>query len=156
MSIESDFSNSFVLNEVGYLKKKTKTGINNAFQNLGGKLVSTSYRLIEETKRAPWSYRVKIRGSYVTHHPSMPNHPAAEMTGKLKRSIGFINSGSRLEFGAGNNLDRNNTDSVHYARYVELGTSKMIKRPYLKPSITSNESEAYKDLKFQIKRELNK
>ena len=155
MSIEEGFTNRPNIDSLYALGDKTKVGINNAFQNIGKRLVSKSHKLIESTERAPWSYMVKIRGRYVRHHPSLPNHPAAEMTGKLKRSIGFINQGQQLIFGAGNKLDGSNPDSVNYAKYVELGTTRMVKRPYLKPSISKNESDSYRDLSFEIEKAIN-
>lgn len=155
MSIEKLNQGRFY-QSVKSLKRETKQGINDAFQALGERLVKTSRELIDDTKRAPWFYYVKIRGRYVRHYPSLPLQPAAEMTGKLKRSIRFVNRGRELVFGAGNTLNHSDSRSVNYAKYVENGTSKMVKRPYLKPSIKKNKSDAYRDFKYYLQRAVDK
>lgn len=61
---------------------------------------------------------------------SVPGRPPAEKSGKLKRSIAFEIDKPNLEMVVGTNLE--------YAKYLELGTSKMEARPFLRPSIRKN------------------
>lgn len=151
MSIEK-LNQELLYQSIKSLKRKTKKGIKDAFQVLGNRLVKTSKDLIDDTKRAPWFYYVKIRGRYVRHHPSLPLEPAAVMTGKLKKTIRTVNQGSELIFGAGNTLNPSNPRSVNYAKFVENGTERMTKRPYLKPSIKKNETDAYRDFEYYLKK----
>lgn len=155
MSIEQKGFEALSLN-LTTLTNKTKAGIRSTFQSTGLRLVKTSKNLIDTTKRAPWSYLVKINGRYVRHHPSLPRQPAAEMTGKLKESIRFTVRESELIFGAGNKFkNKRGKKSVHYARFVEEGTRKMKARPYLKPAIKKEQSDAYRDfikyLEYELK-----
>ena len=52
------------------------------------------------------------------------------LTGALKRSITHQPEVPKREVKVGSNLD--------YAKYVELGTSKMSARPYLRPALEAN------------------
>lgn len=57
-------------------------------------------------------------------------------TGNLRNSISHATNGSEyVDIGT----------NVHYAPYVELGTSRMSARPYLRPAVTSHMSE-YKSI----------
>ena len=77
--------------------------------------------------------RVYIVGGK-THIASKAGDTANNMSGALSKTIRFEISGKVLEFGAGNS-------KVQYAKYLEIGTSKMDKRPNYTKSILQNKSK---------------
>lgn len=65
------------------------------------------------------------------HIASKPGDTANNMSGALKDTIRFKIYGKVLEFGAGN-------EKINYAKFLEIGTSKMDKRPNYTKSIFQN------------------
>lgn len=59
--------------------------------------------------------------------PSQPGEPPKKLVGFLQRSIAHAMSPDRQQAYVGTNLD--------YGLYLELGTSKMEARPYLRPTL---------------------
>lgn len=68
------------------------------------------------------------------HIASKAGDTANNMSGKLRSTIRFKIDGKVLEFGAGNRR-------VNYAKFLEMGTSKMEKRPNYTKSITQNKAK---------------
>lgn len=92
--------------------------------------------LVEQAKdnMAKVSYgRVYIVGGK-KHIASKGGDTANNMTGALSDTIRFEIQGKKMEFGAGNT-------KVNYAKYLELGTKKMDKRPNYTKSIIQNEAK---------------
>lgn len=71
------------------------------------------------------SATVGRRGRLV-YKPSHPRQPPGVRTGLLRNSLTTARIDS-LTYGAGTN--------VGYARYLELGTSRMTRRPFLRPGL---------------------
>ena len=63
-------------------------------------------------------------------------------TGRLRQSITYQTEDSYVEVGI----------NVEYGKYVELGTYKMKKRPFIVPAITEHKSECEKLLKDILNR----
>jgi len=62
------------------------------------------------------------------------------LSGALNKSIRFEIHGRKMKFGAGN-------ESIRYAKFLELGTRKMSKRPNYTKSIMQNKHEIDLELK---------
>lgn len=77
--------------------------------------------------------RVYVVGGRV-HIASKAGDTANNMTGALKKTIRFEIQGKVLEFGAGNS-------QVDYAKYLEMGTEKMAKRPNYTKTIVQNQDK---------------
>lgn len=77
--------------------------------------------------------RVYIIGGKA-HIASRAGDTANNLSGALSKTIRFEVQGKVLEFGAGN-------EKVNYAKHLELGTSKMDKRPNYTKSILQNEKK---------------
>jgi HK97 gp10 family phage protein len=92
--------------------------------------VDSAQRKMEEPK-AGKIYIINGR----RHQASAPGQAPAIITGDLKNSVRYELKGSDLLFGAGNN-------EVDYAKFLELGTKKMAKRPFIE--ITAREN--YKNI----------
>ena len=62
-------------------------------------------------------------------NPSLPGEPPKKVTGELQRSIAWVTESdtSSIALQVGTNLE--------YGRYLELGTSKMVARPYLRATL---------------------
>lgn len=64
-----------------------------------------------------------------------PESPSYKRTGRLRNSISHTDDGKAAYIGT----------NVEYAPYVELGTSRMGPRPYLKPAVLNHVDE-YKEI----------
>lgn len=86
--------------------------------------------------------RVYIVGGQ-RHIASKGGDTANNMSGALSKTIRFDIKGKVLEFGAGNS-------SIKYAKFLELGTSKMDKRPNYTKSILQNKSKIDKVVRVAL------
>jgi HK97 gp10 family phage protein len=77
------------------------------------------------------------------HIASKAGDTANNESGALSKTIRFEISGKVLEFGAGNS-------KIKYAKFLELGTSKMDKRPNYTKSILQNKSKIDKVVKSAL------
>lgn len=138
------------LNKVAYkslrqIEERTRSGIRKAWYELGKDLKQESKRLITEPPKTGRIYRIRRKGKTVIHQASAPGESPANLTGALKKSVNYnVSSTSELVFGA----------NTKYARRLELGDSKIKKRPYLKRAIDEKEGEAYTHLCSNIEKEL--
>lgn len=81
-----------------------------------------------------------MRGTGTPHTPSRPGEPPAVMTGKLRASIMH-----EVKKGIGGDIEARigikggtQPDTKNYGLFLEFGTSRMPKRPYLKPALAKN------------------
>ena len=116
------------------LAKLTKSGVEHAAYVSGKGLVrATSVEILKKPKGGR-TYVRKIRGGAKRRHvASAPGETHANMSGKLRKSLGFKVNPSQLEFGYG--VDKN--DAPEYGEFVEFGTSRMKPRPSLQNGIRS-------------------
>ena len=148
--IKDNDSNNISFKYISHIEKGTKKGIEQAFYKIGKDLKHTARRLILDEIKTGRLYKYNIGGKRIVHISSAPNQSPASVSGKLVNSIDTnINGGSSMEFGAGNS-------TLDYAKYLELGTIKMAKRPYLIRSINLNERNNYVSLQDKIEKELSK
>jgi hypothetical protein len=150
----------------------SKTGIRRGFYYLGKDFVSESKKLIRKKPKTGRTYKIRkvIGGRLVRHVASAPGEAPARITGALLNSLDFDVQGSdRMEFGSkrktqyiqraigsGFTVKGIRKTQVEYPRFLELGTSKMAKRPYLLPSIKNNERNAREHFTREIKKALSK
>jgi len=117
----------------GYVKLD-EAGLRQLFESprgpLGQYLTKVALRVDREAKKSmkAGSGRTYRRGK-VTHRASAPGQPPAVDTGRLRSSITYElgTSGRVLVARVGTN--------VNYARHLELGTSRMRPRPFLRPAL---------------------
>lgn len=148
------------LRSLDYISNKTKAGIRQAFYQAGKSLKSTSSNLILDKNKSGILYTVRLGNSKRKHQASAPGEAPANLTGNLRKSIGFDVRGSeQLEFGSRDGAPAAGVSGKqHVAKYsvfLELGTSRMAARPFLNPSIESNERNIFTSLVEQIKGSLN-
>lgn len=75
----------------------------------------------------------------VQHQASAPGEAPASVSGKLLESTRYETKGDELEFGAGD-------DKTDYAKFLELGTSKMEDRPFIFVTVEEN----FKNIKAEF------
>lgn len=149
--IKDNDKNTISFKNITAIESRTKEGIRRSFYKIGKDLNYTAKRIILDEAKNGRVYRYNINGKRIVHISSAPMQSPASLTGKLVNSIDHVVNGSySMEFGAGNNAD------VNYAGYLERGTLKMAKRPYLIRSINLNERNNYVTLNQKIKEELSK
>jgi HK97 gp10 family phage protein len=138
-------NNSFLI-KVKNLSKDFQRGIRQAFFLAGKDFKATANEEIKRKKtgRAYIVYRGKQR---VKINAGAPLDYPANRTGANRRSLDFkVNNGSELEFGAG----------MKYSPFLEKGTKKMVKRPFLQPSVKKNEQKLRGHLQKEIGKSLGK
>lgn len=142
MKIVGDPLNKLVYKKLKNIDKDYRKGITLAYKDLAVKLKETT----KKDFIAPKSGRVyvkRLKGRLVRHRASAPGEPPAKFTGTLEKSLETKNSGwSQLDYSAGNN-------DAYYASFLEFGTSRMAKRPYMIKSVNDNERNA--ELYFEIR-----
>lgn len=134
------------------MKKRQYIALNKAGVTLE-RYIKLSMTRTEKQNRG--SLRQKGRGKRPAkyHHPSMPGHPPAVDTDRLRASITFqCSDGTGSKIGpkahAGDEVSRPNESwgnpvcvvgtNVEYGRYLELGTQKIKPRPFLRPALENN------------------
>lgn len=150
-SISKTDQTKYALMKIKNLQFVTAQGVRRALYLAGKDMVKTSRAMMMEPKSGkPILVRMgrtgKLKNSRL-HIQSAPGEAPAIITGTLKKSVDFNVVGTnKIEFGA--------KDSVSYGGFLEDGTSKMEKRPYLKPSIEKNEKNLYNKLNDSVKKSL--
>lgn len=116
------------------LRKLTKSGVEAAAFTSGQGLVkATSKEIIRKPKGGRTYIRRDRAGRKRRHVASAPGETHANMTGRLRRSLGFKVNPSQLEFGYG----VQSNGAPEYAEFVEFGTSRMKARPSLQNGMRS-------------------
>lgn len=135
--------NKKFFDQINKIGRSTDEGIRKAFFTVGTLLRKEARRSIIQGPKTGRLYRIKGR----RHRASAPGEPPANFTGTLQKSVGFKTHGKReLEFGA----------RAPYAAFLELGTSKMQKRPYLIRSINNLSKNITVTLEDKIEKEIKK
>lgn len=139
------------------LPKAQSRWIRKAFYFIGKDLVKDANKLILKKPKHGHLYRLRRNGLRRLHRASAPGEAPANFTGSLRQSLDFdVVGADRMQFGIKEKFqNRQGTPSgVQYGKFLELGTGKMAKRPYLLPTIKSNYRNIRKHFETQLKRGL--
>ena len=111
-------------------------------KQLGDNLEKAAIYLKDKVKQAvnrsqPYERYVGEAGVYYHgEEPSAPGDPPKKITGTLQRSIAHEMSPDRKQAFVGSNME--------YAFYLELGTSKMAARPFLRSTLMAERDKIAK------------
>jgi len=134
MTISTDRQSQKVFVKINNLNKLTKSGVQAAaYFSAKGLVKTTSAEILRKPKGGKTYIRRDKLGRRRKHVASAAGETHANMTGKLRRSLGFKVNTKQIEFGYG--VDKG--DAPEYAGFVEFGTSKMAARPSLQNGIKS-------------------
>jgi len=136
ITIKADRHNRDVLLKITHAGELTERGIRQGFFRLAKDLQATANKDILRKPKKGRTYIVRgPSGRKRRHVASAPGESHANRSGKLRRSMGWKISGSKLmEFGYGAGPDT----PPEYAPFVENGTRRMEARPSLGNSVTKN------------------
>lgn len=127
-SVRLDPSSQKAVWRIRNLRKLTKAGIEYAaWQSAKQLQKATSDEIIRKPKRGRTYIIRGPSGRRRRHVASAPGETHANLTGKLRRSLGFTVSSTEIEFGYGVFRE----PAPEYARFVEFGTRRMLARPSL-------------------------
>lgn len=131
-----------IIVKINGLEANLKREIRSGLYKVGKKLVTTAnIEILKKPRSGKVYFRTLRNGTRRRHISSLPKEPWANLTGKARKGMRFNVSGSdKLIFA-------NTTD---YVKYLELGTSKMTKRPAMKISINKNKKNIHNILNNAI------
>ncbi len=130
------------------ISQDSSRGIREGFYRLGKRLVRDTSKDILRKPRQGRLYRVRLGPKRVIRHKaSVPGEAPANITGKLRRSLGFIVQGfSKMEFGY----------KQDYGKFLENGTKRIKPRPGLLINIKRNLSVGAGYFEAGIRRNLRR
>lgn len=132
------------------LGKISQKSLKNALFKIGNYFKEYAEKDLLYKPKSGKKYKVKIDGVIMAHTASKAGEPPANMTGRLKNSLAFNVTGSNeIRFGAGGE-----DSGVIYAKFLELGTKKMAKRPFLVKSINDNARNVVVTIQSELQKEL--
>jgi len=141
-------SNQDVMRKIDYTSKITQQAVRKAFFVIGHQLVKTAKEQVLKAPKTGRIYRIKRGKRYKNHQASAAGESPANLSGELRKSIGFEIKGSeQLEFGSGRG-------GVKYARYLEEGTKKMAPRPLLGNAFAAEQSQIQQIFSNEIQKAL--
>ena len=153
MTFKVAFSHDQVVyRNINVYHKTTPRAIRNALRISGTKLKRSANNAILHEKKRGRIYRVRTgTGRTRRHRSSAPGQSHANITGMLRRSLGWKVRGSKqLEFGYGADSD----SAPVYGRFLEFGTVKMKARPTLKNALNSERRNIMRTLKREARKVL--
>ena len=158
-NVKEDPKNSTIYLQLSSIKDMSKRAIRQGFYFIGKDLRQDAMQSILKGPKTGRVYTIYRKNSKRKHQSSAPGQAPANLTGNLRRSIIFeVRGSTQLEFGVsqsstqGQGGPRNTT--AEYGKFLELGTSKMEPRPFLKPAVNKNTANAVQHFEAQIKKDL--
>lgn len=150
-NVRLDSSSRKAVYRLQNLRKLTRAGVQYAaWQSAKQLQKATSDEIIRKPKRGRTYIIRGPSGRRRRHVASAPGETHANLTGTLRRSLGFQVSDTEIEFGYG--VFR--TPAPEYAEYVEFGTRRMKARPSLANGIRSQRRNFQNNFDRQIGKRL--
>lgn len=144
-----DPANRRIFVHIEQLPENTRRSIRQGFFMLGRDLMKTASTEILRKPKSGRTYIIRSgRGRRRRHVASAPDETHANLSGKTRRSIGYIVRGSiDMEFGYG--VDGKETSE--WGPFLEFGTFRMKPRPSLLNAInaTTRNAQNYFDNEFR-------
>lgn len=151
MSLTIDRNSRQAILRIRNLRKLTRSGVEfAAFTSGKGLVKATSAEILRKPKGGRTYIRTDRAGRRRRHIASAPGETHANMSGTLRRSLGFKVNPSQLEFGYG----VQSNDAPEYAGFVEFGTRRMKARPSLQNGIKSQRRNFQNNFEREIGKRL--
>ena len=151
--ISEDPRNRVAIARINRISEITEFGIRRAWFAVGKDLLDSAN---EAVLRRPRHGRVYFRrgpsGRRRRHVASRPLESHANLSGTLRKSMQWKVRGRDLRFGYG----AATANAPEYARFVEEGTSRMVRRPTLRNSIDANRRNTEQHLVQAVFREFGR
>lgn len=126
-----------VLVDVGDIKNKFDKGIRDTFFDQGDKNVKYTRKEILKRNKSGRLYKIKGR----LHRASAPGEYPANLSGKLRKGIGYKVRGSNsMEFGS----------KEDYSKYLELGTKNMDPREFIGRTVKEKAMDFRNALEYNV------
>lgn len=142
-----DLRNDKIFAQIDNIPEQTARSIRHGFFALGKDLKQTASKEILRKPKGGRTYIIRTPGGRRRRHvASAPGETHANLSGRLRRSLGYqINGHESMEFGYG--VDK---DAPEYGEFLEFGTRRMKPRPSLLNAInaTTRNAENYFDSAF--------
>lgn len=149
--IEVDRKSRKVIHKIENLRDLTKSGVEFAAYTSSKGLMKTINAEILHKPKGGRVYVVRsATGRRRRHRASAPGETHANLTGKLRKSLGFKVNPNQLEYGYG--VEKN--DAPDYAESVEFGTKNMAARPSLQNGLKSERRNFQNNFEREIGKRL--
>lgn len=134
------------------VRESSRRAIRHAWFDLGKDLRSEANREILHGVKSGRLYRIRARGGrFRLHRASAPGQTHANLTGALRRSIGWkVHGHDSMDFGYG---VATRGPEPRYAPFVEFGTFRMAPRPSLMNAISATQGDAERAFQENLRRE---
>ena len=155
MSIELDRKSRATVAKIANLRELTKSGIEHAaYTSAVGLKKATSKEILRKPKSGRTYIRVDRIGRRRKHVASAPGETHANMTGALRRSIGFKVNTSQLEFGYG--VESREPAPIYAGRleFGDKGGNGLKARPSLSNGIRSERRNFQNNFEREIGKRL--
>jgi HK97 gp10 family phage protein len=129
----------FIRNKDEWIKKKKDQLV----QALTESALVVQAEARQSILKGPKTGRVYVRRGRIRHRASAPGQPPASDTGTLARSIVIDVDKDKVTASVGSN--------VKYAPFLELGTSRMAARPFLKRALEVKRSQIVKIIQARLR-----
>ena len=129
----------FIRNKDEWIKKKR----DQLAQSLTESALVVQAEARQSILKGPKTGRVYVRRGRIRHRASAPGQPPASDTGTLARSIVIDVDKDKMTASVGSN--------VKYAPFLELGTSRMAARPFLKRALEVKRTQIVKIIQARLR-----
>lgn len=145
-AVRQDRKGRVVYREIDDFKGKFQQVIRRGFFNYLESLQKrTSNEILHGTKTGRLYFHRDKAGRRRRHRSSAPGETHANLTGKLRRSLGWkVYGWETAEFGYGVSSNKANPAPV-YGKYVEKGTKRMDARPSLANAVKAEPRDEHWD-----------
>lgn len=151
MTIKLDRNSTKAVARIKGMRKLTRSGVEFAAYTSGRGLVrTTSKEILKKPKGGRTYIRRDKAGRRRRHVASAPGETHANLTGKLRRSLGFRVDPRQLEFGYG----VENGDAPEYAGPIEFGRRGAAARPSLRNGIKAERRNFQNNFEREIGKRL--
>lgn len=147
--VREDQNNNVVFREADQMPTRLQQVFRRGLLNYMQGLKKRANHEILHGKKSGRVYMVRTAtGRRKRHRSSAPGETHANLTGRLRKSLGWkVHGYERAEFGYGVASNAENV-APFYAPFLEFGTRRMLARPSLQNAIAKEEVEGHFDRAF--------